>query len=611
VRAIARHHRIQASPGYDDAAAWLVDQLAAEAISHEVEHVPGDGRTARLGCRMPEGWACEHAIARLHSRRGVEPLADFADEPLSLIQRSAPASGRFALVSLPGGADGTRPEHYAGVDVRGRIVLSEGGVQRVHALACVEHGATGLLAFGRRLVPPARTREHDRDSLAYTSFWWGADEPRGWGFVVSPNAGQALATRLAAGEALELEAEIRSRRYDAAIPLVTATLPGTLPGEVLLTAHLCHPRAGANDNASGAAAVLEALRALAAMHADGALPMRRRTIRALWMPEFTGTYAWLGAEPGRAACTIAALNLDMVGEDQRACASEQLLERAPHFAASFADELAAQVRHATREPGPRSPLRARQVRYSGGSDHALWLDPGIGVPCPMLIQWPDRFYHSSLDTPDRCDPDSLAHAARIGAVYAASLACAGEPEAGELARSIERTAIREMRAASDAPHPESAARGARLRGHRALASLSRLASRGAVLERMLTAGAEAIEGAFESEILPALPGAARAPAAASGRVPVRRQRTLLAPMRSLQEGWLELPAASREEMYALERDVAGGSTTLDLAWFACDGSRTVGEIAACLHDEGAEADASELERFFELAAELGASAWRS
>ena len=48
----------------------------------------------------------------------------------------------------------------------------------------------------------------------------------------------------------------------------------------------------------------------------------------------------------------------------------------------------------------------RESAYSGGSDHALWLDPGIGVPCPLLIQWPDRFYHSSLDGPGRCDPVS-------------------------------------------------------------------------------------------------------------------------------------------------------------------------------------------------------------
>ena len=38
------------------------------------------------------------------------------------------------------------------------------------------------------------------------------------------------------------------------------TLPGTLPGEVLVTGHLCHPQPGANDNASGAAAVLETAR---------------------------------------------------------------------------------------------------------------------------------------------------------------------------------------------------------------------------------------------------------------------------------------------------------------------------------------------------------------
>src|SRR5262249_30426222 len=157
----------------------------------------------------------------------------------------------------------------------------------------------------------------------------------------------------------------------------------------------------------------EAARALAAAARAGALASGRRGIRFLWMPEFTGTYAWLGRDPARAARTCAALNLDMVGEDQGACGSTQRVEGAPHFLGSFADELVARIRDATAPAG----LRATEEPYGGGSDHAVWIDPAIGVPCPMLIQWPDRYYHSNLDSPARCDPGALAHAARIAAVY--------------------------------------------------------------------------------------------------------------------------------------------------------------------------------------------------
>lgn len=604
---IARHHRIQSSPGYDDAAAWLVTALERAGIEHEVVRVPGDGRTAFHGCVMPQGWACDRAVADLAGAGGRRRVADFAAEPLSLVQRSTSVQGRFALVAV---ARGDRDADYEGLDVTGRVVVTEGPVQRVHEMAVVRRGAAGLLAYGRRLVPPARTRDDDRDSIAYTSFWWGGDEPRGWGFVVSPALGGEIANRLAEGERLWLEADIRSRRFDTTIPLVSARLPGSRPGEVLLTAHLCHPRPGANDNASGVAAVLEAMRALAAAE----LPAARRTVRALWMPEFTGTYAWLGSVPSAPARTVAALNLDMVGEDQEACRSVQCLERAPHFAASFADELAREIR-ATAAP---AGLRAQEVPYSGGSDHAVWLDPAIGVPCPMLIQWPDRYYHSSLDGPERVDPRSLAHAALTAAAYAATLAVAGAETLESLALVIERQGVRRMRLALDAAEPAAAARAARARALTALASLARLvpgapdeAPAARALERAVTAGAEAIEGAWEGEIAPALPPAPAAPAPSGARrVPVRVQRAPLAPMRSLQAGVLALEGAAREALDALDRDFPGGSVAMDLAWFACDGVRDLAAIATCVTDEGAECDAGALAALFEFAVAIGAAAWR-
>src|SRR6185436_4194564 len=137
----------------------------------------------------------------------------------SVIQRSDPADGRYPIVALPGGG---HPADYEQIDVAGKIVLTSDPVQRVHALAVVERGAAGVLSDGRRLVPPVRTEGDDRDSIAYTSFWWREDEPRGWGFVVSPAEGQAIRERLQLGERLELEVAIEARRFSAPIPLLSA-----------------------------------------------------------------------------------------------------------------------------------------------------------------------------------------------------------------------------------------------------------------------------------------------------------------------------------------------------------------------------------------------------
>jgi hypothetical protein len=81
-------------------------------------------------------------------------------------------------------------------------------------------------------------------------------------------------------------------------------------------------------------------------------------------------------------------------------------------------------------------------------------------------------------------------------------------------------------------------------------------------------------------------------------------------MRWLAEGWERLDERSRSRLLELESTIAGGSTALDLAWFACDGERCVGDIAAMLGREGWPVKPAELEEWFDLAATLGFTAWR-
>jgi hypothetical protein len=46
-----------------------------------------------------------------------------------------------------------------------------------------------------------------------------------------------------------------------------------------------------------------------------------------------------------------------------------------------------------------------------------------------MITWPDNYYHSSEDNPDKCDPTQLRRVVFIAAAGAYTLAAAGEPEA--------------------------------------------------------------------------------------------------------------------------------------------------------------------------------------
>jgi hypothetical protein len=81
-------------------------------------------------------------------------------------------------------------------------------------------------------------------------------------------------------------------------------------------------------------------------------------------------------------------------------------------------------------------------------------------------------------------------------------------------------------------------------------------------------------------------------------------------MRWLAEGWESMAERDRARLLALEAAIPGGSTALDLAWFACDGERGVGDIAAMLACEGWPVTPDQLEEWFEFAAKLGFTAWR-
>jgi len=238
---------------------------------------------------------------------------------------------------------------------------------------------------------------------------------------------------------------------EGSLEVVTAAIPGETDEEVLLVAHLCHPQPSANDNASGVATALETLITLHALIQQGTLARPRRGIRLLLPPEFTGTYAYLATQGANVHRIIAALNVDMVGEDQDKTGSTFLLEHSPGAAPTFADDLALAIRDALSTGqtgydgrGDFPGFRHGAIPFSGGSDHAVLADPMVGIPTVMIIQWPDRFYHTNADTPDKVSPASLGRAGILAGTYAYTLANAGQTEAVWLAYEMQNRFTTEL-----------------------------------------------------------------------------------------------------------------------------------------------------------------------
>ena len=439
VEALARHHRMRGSRGFHAAAEYVRAQLEAAGLTDaHIETFPADGHTfyGTQKSRRPwdadfaELWEVDGAGARLAR------VVDWQTTPLGLAQDSASGEAAADLVDV---GTGTAEADYAGKDVRGKLVLAAAQPGPVAKLAVQQRGAAGVIS----------SAQNQRTG------WWGEDAgllrwghldtfaPPSFAFMVTPAQARAWKERLAAGQAVHLQARVVAGQHDGAYEVVTATLPGSDPAlrdqEIAFSCHLDHPSPGANDNASGCATILEVARALARLVKDGRIPPPKRTLRWIFPPEVEGTVVLLNARPELAARIKAAIHMDMVGGGEatkavfhvtRGPASlpsfvNDVAEAFGQFVNAESDALAAG--RATDFPltapgGDKRALQAEMAEFTMGSDHEVYTDSSFAIPAVYLNDWPDRYIHTQRDRPENIDPTKLARAGFIGAASALTLA---------------------------------------------------------------------------------------------------------------------------------------------------------------------------------------------
>ena len=442
VRALGRFHRVQGSPGYRAAADWLVAELVRGGFdSAGVEGLPADGKTSYAQFKSYLGWtATEGKLEQLAPVRRV--LGDFATRPVALADYSQDADVTAALIDVGTGADAAA---YQGKDVRGKLVLADGALPAVHKLAVEERGAAGIVSD----FPNQRTAWSGLDADLVR---WGHLSPyqtaNRFAFMISLRTAGELRQALARGP-VQLAAHVRARMEPATFDVVSATIAGTdaAAGDIVLTAHLCHQLAGANDNASGSAALLGVARALQAAIAAGDLPAPRRTIRFLWLPEIAGSQAWIISHPELARRIRAGIHLDMVGGRPEVTHAALHLSRTagslPHIinevaAAWIADVAKRSTAFAETGDGDgvlapsggRDPLVTDLRPLELGSDHQVF--EAFGVPMVYFHDWPDVTIHTSKDVPDNLDATKLGRVTYMTAGIAWTIAALPDAEAAVL-----------------------------------------------------------------------------------------------------------------------------------------------------------------------------------
>jgi aminopeptidase YwaD len=442
VAEVAKHHRIQASPGIRDACVYALKEFEKLGIEAELKSYPANDKDYDWSSLRFKEWSCDDAWLKI-----VEPeekyIARYGEKKISVLQRSVstPEGGLVAGVAVPKNK-GEAPEDYEGIDVKGKVVITNGDIHKVNELALVERGAVGIIYDGMfvRTDLPEGTLD---DTLKYTSFWWSPGDVYGLGWVVTPRTGRELRKKVEAGEAVKVEGYIKAELYNGFLDNTVATIPGETDEEVIIIAHICHPEPSANDNASGCGAAMEAARAISKLINDGVLAKPKRTIRFTLVPEMSGTWAYLVDREADIPKMIAGMNLDMVGEDQDQTGSVLVLHKTPDSLPSYVNAVCEAIYEATQKEFKSiggnpwmATFRHAVGEFSGGSDHYIYSDPSVGIPCTMMIQWPDKFYHTSDDTIDKVSPKSLAKVASIAGTFAYFMANAGEKEAPWIASQV-------------------------------------------------------------------------------------------------------------------------------------------------------------------------------
>jgi aminopeptidase YwaD len=162
----------------------------------------------------------------------------------------------------------------------------------------------------------------------------------------------------------------------------------------------------------------------------------------------SGTRAWVNAHPDIVRRIMCDINLDMVGLRLRENRSFMYLHRSGHSTAHFVNDVMesyyrfvgeTNVEAITDELGRRgfsrriiSPTGTNDPFYykistlHGSSDNAIFNDWTVGIPGVKMIDWPDNYYHTSEDNPDKCDPTQLRRVIFIAAAGSYTMASAND-----------------------------------------------------------------------------------------------------------------------------------------------------------------------------------------
>ena len=276
-----------------------------------------------------------------------------------------------------------------------------------------------------------------------------------FGFQIWPHLGEQLKNIIFEKQKLVLRATAKTKTYPYKLDTIFACIKGKSPGKkgLMFTAHLFERplKQGANDNISGCVVLAEIARTITTLIKEGKIQRPERTIYFLMIEEGSGTMAFFRKYPDMGNKILAVINMDMVGGDLDKNQAFFYIERPFYSRTSFLEPVtinftdyvfktnSQQLENQlytieddfpvpiVEKNGSRQPFRYILGNFMGSSDHGMYIETDSGISAVMFSAWPDRWFHTDKDRPDKTDPTQLKRTAFIGTASALAI-CSGSEE---------------------------------------------------------------------------------------------------------------------------------------------------------------------------------------
>jgi hypothetical protein len=374
------HHRVQGSIGLIEALKAVKEIIDEFGLETKMIEVPADSERGFM--ESPVSWDVKGGF--LEFKRGNTLLAryDYNDHP-TLIAAHSPKGEGCGTLKLCVSLD----------KCEGESVLVEAPAY----IAYRELDADLLVLYDSNRYPEA---------VPYTGLFLRSIEVKKKPAVF--NIPASIATKLISQIQKGLEIEVcwsSNTVYVERPHYMLLAHRGDSQG-VLYISHICHPKPGGHDNASGSVANVLVAYILS--------QMREISHTHVWVPEYTGTIFLRGHLPGE---PLGVINLDMVGSKQWITDSTLNIIISPLFIKQKISAYTFLASKAILDEAPSfGGFKLPRYRYSfspysAGSDHDVTI--GWGLDSVMLNEWPSKYYHTDMDDIDSISPKNLTNIAII------------------------------------------------------------------------------------------------------------------------------------------------------------------------------------------------------